>query len=124
MNNSDTNSDKRNFSRIPFDADALIKGEHGEWKSEVLDISLKGALLELPENWTGEKGTAFELEIKLAPDAVIYMQARVAHIEEDHIGFLCEHIDLDSITHLRRIIELNTGDEELLNRELSSLSHK
>lgn len=121
---NDSNEEKRVFSRIPFDAAVMIRGEHGEWKSVLLDISLKGALLELPAVWDGKTGDPFELEITLAPDAIIDMQAHVAHIEEDHIGFQCDHIDLDSITHLRRIIELNTGDEKLLNRELSSLSHK
>lgn len=121
---SDSNSnEKRVFSRIPFDAQVLIRGEHGEWKSTLLDISLQGALLHLPEDWVAAVGTPFELEITLAPDAVIFMESVVAHIEKDHIGFRCEHIDLDSITHLRRIVELNTGDEALLNRELSALSH-
>lgn len=117
-------NEKRNFSRIRFDAHALIKGEHAKWDSDLLDISLQGALLRLPENWDASIGTPFELEITLAPDAIINMETVVAHIEKDHIGFRCEHIDLDSITHLRRIVELNMGDEELLNRELSSLSHK
>ena len=31
-------------------------------------------------------------------------------------------IDLDSITHLRRLVELNLGDEKLLERELSHLA--
>jgi len=51
------------------------------------------------------------------------MTASVAHIDPTRIGFICEHIDLDSITHLKRLVELNLGDEELLHRELSSLIH-
>jgi hypothetical protein len=34
---------------------------------------------------------------------------------------LCESIDLDSITHLRRLVELNAGDPALLERELTAL---
>ncbi len=37
--------------------------------------------------------------------------------------FRCEHIDIDSITHLKRLIELNLGDEALLHRELAHLIH-
>ena len=45
------------------------------------------------------------------------------HIEDDHTGYRCEHIDLDSISHLRRLVELNLGDPDILDRELSELSH-
>ena len=41
--------------------------------------------------------------------------------EGGKIGLQCESIDLDSITHLRRLVELNAGDPALLDRELSSL---
>ena len=35
---------------------------------------------------------------------------------------LCaKHIDLDSISHLRRFVELNLGDEQELERELGAL---
>ena len=54
-------------------------------------------------------------------DASIRMDVTVAHVEDQHIGFRCEHIDLDSITHLRRLVELNVGDIDILNRELSAL---
>jgi len=34
---------------------------------------------------------------------------------------LCQRIDMDSITHLRRLIELNAGDPGLLQREPAQL---
>jgi hypothetical protein len=49
------------------------------------------------------------------------MDVTVAHCESEHVGFHCDHIDIDSITHLRRLVELNLGDPELLERELSAL---
>jgi len=49
------------------------------------------------------------------------MSCEVAHIEGDHIGLLCRSIDLDSITHLRHLIELNLGDAALLEREFKAL---
>jgi hypothetical protein len=33
----------------------------------------------------------------------------------------CDSIDLDSITHLRRLVELNAGDPRELDRELAIL---
>ncbi len=118
---SEKQQENRIFSRIVFDAKTVISNTEQEWETELLDISLKGALLEKPATWDAPIGAEFRLGISLSEDTVIYMQASVAHIENDHIGFTCHHIDLESITHLRRIVELNTGNDELLNRELSSL---
>jgi hypothetical protein len=115
------NDDNRHFSRIHFDASAVISdGEH-EWTTELLDISLKGALVKKPADWQATTGQAFNLQIKLSEDSIILMEASVAHVENNHIGFCCHHIDLDGITHLRRLVELNTGNEDLLQRELSAL---
>jgi len=114
--------EQRIFSRINFDAQTTIIGSEKEWSTELLDISLKGVLVAMPENWDANKGATFNLQIMLSEDTIISMEATVAHIENKHIGFHCEHIDLESITHLRRIVELNTGNEDLLNRELSALS--
>jgi hypothetical protein len=49
------------------------------------------------------------------------MECRVAHIEPTYVGFHCLRIDLDSISFLRRMVELNTGEPAVLERELSAL---
>ena len=49
------------------------------------------------------------------------MDVWVAHEENKELGLKCKDIDVDSITHLRRLIELNLGDPDLLERELSAL---
>ena len=43
------------------------------------------------------------------------------HVEGHHVGLRCESIDLDSITHLRRLVEMNSGDSTILDREFASL---
>jgi hypothetical protein len=45
----------------------------------------------------------------------------VAHVEGEHVGLLCRSIDIESITHLRRLLEINLGDAKLLERELKAL---
>lgn len=49
------------------------------------------------------------------------MEISLAWARDGLLGFECQHIDLDSISHLRRLVELNLGDEELLERELALL---
>lgn len=113
--------EQRRFSRIPFDAKVNIIGPVSAWESRLLDISLKGALVELPQGWNVAVGDPCRLEVKLGGSVTISMDTNVAHVERNHIGFRCHHIDLESVTHLRRVVELNMGDPSLLDRELSSL---
>jgi hypothetical protein len=116
------NTNKRRFSRIPFDATVRVTGEQQQWDSQLLDISLKGALVKQPEGWNASEDGKYNLDITLSENIVIHMEASISHTVNQQIGFRCDHIDLDSISHLRRIVELNTGSEELLNRELSALT--
>jgi hypothetical protein len=45
----------------------------------------------------------------------------VVHLEGVQVGMTCEDIDLQSLTRLRRLLELNTGDADLMDRELTHL---
>ncbi len=119
-----THSEQRHFSRIAFDAPVTLvcADRQATWLSKVLDVSLKGALVVRPSDWSGDRGQHCTLEIKLLGDQIVIgMEVVVAHVEEDHIGFTCHHIDIDSASHLHRLVELNLGDEALLQRELAEL---
>ncbi|MFZ2288248.1 MAG: PilZ domain-containing protein [Halopseudomonas yangmingensis] len=114
--------DRRRFSRIPFDAPVMLSGDNWHCQARLLDISLRGLLVIRPADWNPAYGKALvEARIELSPGCQIVMQIRLAHAEDDMLGFLCEHIDLDSISHLRRLVALNLGDEALLERELGAL---
>jgi hypothetical protein len=120
-----TTQDKRRFSRIEFDAEVSLINDTDVWKSKLIDISLKGLLATVPRIWNASVGDHYITELFADnDDAVIRMEASVTHIGERRVGFKCEYIDLDSISHLRRLIELNIGDTEILNRELSELGSK
>ena len=117
--------EKRRFSRIPFHTRTTLVGPSGSWNSQLIDLSLKGALIGEPPDWGGAVGERYTLEIELGEHAeiVITMEVRIAHIEDGHIGCECLDIDVASISHLRRLMELNLGDASLLERELSALWH-
>ena len=114
--------ERRHFIRVTFDAPAQLTTGDGCFSVHVLDLSLKGALVKLPLDATFPEGIACRLDVSL--DDVsdhIQMEGRIAHLNNNRIGVLCQTIDLDSVTHLRRLVELNLGDPELLSRELSAL---
>lgn len=114
--------EKRLFSRILFDAPVELSTSEKHWQSHLIDISLKGALIRKPGNWQARPSGEYELDVQLGDkDSHISMQAMIAHEDADQIGFNCVHIDLDSVSCLKRLVELNLSDEALLERELDHL---
>ncbi len=91
----------------------------------MIDISLKGVLLQLPAGQAPQAGMPCLVKLPLgdgaADDIVISMAGELAHVEGDHAGVLCRSIDIESITHLRRLIEINLGDAAASERELKAL---
>jgi hypothetical protein len=113
--------DRRHFWRAHFKSPVLLTLHGKVQEAKLHDISLKGALVEVPADWPGKSGERCQLRLNLAADATINMSTSVAHIDGSRVGLHCDNIDLDSVTHLRRLVELNAGDPGLLDRELSAL---
>ncbi len=116
-----TSPERRAFKRIPFDADTQIRQGTHAWSVVLVDLSLKGLLIEEPFSWEIDTQAPASATVILDGDTTIHMEVRWRHSEHKQVGFECEHIDIDSISHLRRLIELNLGDSEILERELSAL---
>jgi len=116
-----SNSERRQFWRAAFHSTVQLVDASGTTPAELVDISLRGALIKVPPGWAGRIDNPCQIKLKLADDAVILMRSVVAHVEGRRIGLRCESIDIDSITHLRRLVALNAGDASLLDREFSAL---
>ena len=118
---NDTSSDRRRFQRFAFDAETELVQDQRRWPVTLHDLSLKGLLVDRPEHWDADPTQPFEAKIRLADDAEVRMEVEMSHSEGELIGLVCRHIDVESISHLRRLVELNLGDESLLERELAAL---
>ena len=115
--------ERRHFVRVGFDAPALLTTATAAFSVHVLDLSLKGALIMVPAQAALGQGTLCQLTIPLTDTGNhIAMSTEVAHVQGLHTGLLCKGIDLDSVTHLRRLIELQLGDPALLERDLGELT--
>lgn len=117
---TETATDHRRFQRIHFDL--KIQYEVGDVKlnCELVDISLRGALIRNCAGKSLGEGASCKLIINLddAGEMQIVMEGKVAHEEANQIGIYCDHMDLDSMAHLRRLVESNLADPKLLEREL------
>lgn len=119
--------EQRHFSRIPFDAEVHITDPQNKTRhsARLLDISLNGALTTQPETSATEINKTYQLEFSLTEfdsDTRLHMEVSVVHMEEDRIGFQYQNMDIDTAAHLHRLVELNLGDEKLMERELAELA--
>lgn len=114
---------RRQFSRIRFHTEGRLYLPDAEYAADVVDLSLRGALVHLPPEAYAPVGSPCTLKIRLDElGTLIRMETTVVHRQGGYFGLFCQEIDLDSVTHLRRLVELNLGDEALLHRELSLLA--
>ncbi|WP_347986876.1 PilZ domain-containing protein [Methylomonas sp. AM2-LC] len=114
--------EKRRFHRALYNAEAVLISTNISIPCKIIDISLKGCLLAFAEPLNIQKGMLNTLNITLSDDESIIMDISAVHETGNHIGFICQHIDIDSITNLRRLVELNLGNSEILDRELIALN--
>lgn len=83
---------------------------------------MKGVLVQLATPTTLQAGQRCTFDLTLSDNEThIAMSVRVAHVNGDRAGFHWERIDAESLTHLRRLLELNLGDADLVERDLSQL---
>jgi hypothetical protein len=114
---------RRQFTRILFSIKAEIEIEKNMYHVSIHDISLNGALITVIESDQSLKGKQGTLHFLLSDDeSEVNMNITVVHEKANETGLQCNAIDIDSVTHLRRLVELNLGNNEQLNKELSQLS--
>jgi hypothetical protein len=115
----------RLFSRVPFMAQVSLELPTQALEVELLDIALKGALIHTKDDVTVALNDSCRLVLPLTDGGdAIEMNGKVVHLEDQNIGMACTDIDLQSLTRLRRLLELNTGDADMMDRELSHLFAK
>ena len=114
----------RYFSRVPFHAEVELQLQERAMHVQLVDIALKGALVQTTaahaHALVPQESCRLVLPLTDGGDSIV-MTGKIAHLEGAFVGIECLNIDLSSLTQLRRLIELNTGDAELADRELAHL---
>ena len=116
------NTDNRHFHRILYAAEATLSCGDKTRSCEIIDLSLKGCLLGFEFPWEEDPEKLCTLTLQLSEEIKIKMELSATHAVDNKAGFKCEHIDIDSISELRRLVELNLGSSDLLERDLLALS--
>ncbi len=117
--------DRRHFQRVTYECPALLELEGREPVAvEVENLSLKGVLLrQVPAECMPEPGQSANLELQLAPEVAIRMALEVSFCGDGRLGAHWVEIDVEGMAHLRRLLALNLGDAEQVDRELAHMLH-
>jgi hypothetical protein len=111
----------RHFRRIHFETEVSLGAGDKTYTGQLFDVALKGAMIgtETPLPFT--IGDKCNLGIVLPGTPIsLNFQAELIHQEELCYGFKFISESLETLTHLRKLIELNTGDAEATRSELST----
>lgn len=112
---------RRQFQRIEFETPVILDQNNLSLSSDVIDISLKGLLIK-GDQLPFDLSQPLHIRIPLTETVIIKMTALWSHSRNGASGFQWVQVDLESLMHLRRLLELNSEDAMLLERELAHLS--
>lgn len=111
----------RYFRRIPFEAEVTVDFGQDIRSGELLDVAMKGAMVGTDTPFPASLGDKCSLCISLPGTPIsLDFEAELVHSEEKRYGFKFISENLETLTHLRKLIELNTGDAEATRSELSA----
>ncbi|MCU0755908.1 MAG: PilZ domain-containing protein [Xanthomonadales bacterium] len=87
MNPSSAHGPSLRHKRMTVDSACLmIRGEES-YTSEVMDISSTGVMVRRPVDWLGQRGDRFVLDMLFGDDLNIHVEAVVARVGDDEVGF-------------------------------------
>lgn len=115
-------TEKRHYERVSFVEQAQVHCGDNSYPCMVIDLSLKGTLVEFTQQSVPKLCQDQQCEISLqleGSDITLRFEATATHTHLHTIGFKFERMDSDSMTHLRRLLELNTGNPEEIDREIN-----
>ena len=113
-------TDNRQFHRVKFAAKTVVECGTAKIEASLVDISMKGALLrftDVPD--LPPKGRCLVSVTLDASDIVLHFEAEVVHVRSEFIGLKFVGIDIDTMIHLRSLLELNTADPDQVRSELA-----
>ncbi|NIY81649.1 PilZ domain-containing protein [Vibrio hepatarius] len=116
-------SERRRFSRIVYRTPAIVVQGELTINASISDLSLHGLLITCDQANKLNLDKQIDVEFALlGSDITIQLTGNIVEINNNMIRLSIDHIDIESIGYLKRLVELNVGDDELLYRDIEHLS--
>jgi len=114
--------EKRRFSRIRFEEKCVVEYDDHFVEGSLVNVSLKGALIEFDGEITCRPGDGCRLSFNLGnPDFYLEFMVEVVHCSDNLAGIEFVDTDLNTMIHLRNLLEARTGNPLLVKKELDFL---
>lgn len=110
--------ERRAFQRIPHDGEVMMEAEGRRLTGHVSNLSLGGAAVLLDEPTPATAGDEAHVRVKLCDEVSFEATLRITWCRDGMLGGFWAAIDSDGLTHLKRMLLLNTGDPERARLEL------
>lgn len=115
--------ERRRFSRIVYQVATKLTQDTLVVEGTVQDLSLQGLLIDCANHHQLNHHLPVQIRFQLTDsDIDIQLEASIVSTINTSVRLRIEHLDIDSISHLKRLVELNVGDDELLYREIEHLT--
>ncbi|MFI4969323.1 MAG: PilZ domain-containing protein [Lysobacterales bacterium] len=82
-------------ARMSIRSAVLISSGHNAWSSEIEDISATGVMVGKPDNWSGQLGDVYALDMLIGESLDIHVEARLARVTDSQLGFAYARIPAD-----------------------------
>ena len=107
--------DKRKRSRVPvrFDVTIVLRGERIQ--ARIINISLTGILCTTDRRF--QKDDTCTVVISLRDDLQITIDAKLIRVAKDETAISFIAMDEESFSHLKKVVQYNTGDADRIEKE-------
>lgn len=109
---------KRRRTRVNAGFRVALHKEDFDAFVESHNLSLKGILCDPAQGFF--VGDECEVSIPLSDDAIIRVSAKVVRSDGSGLAADFHHMDEVSFTHLRRLVQFNSEDADIIDSELTS----
>lgn len=113
-------NEKRNYRRINFQTEAEINIDAVSHHCELVDLALQGALFRSEQELPLSIGDKTVLTIELpSSELCLNFNGELIHQRGQFYGFLFVSENAVTMGHLRRLLELNVGNAEEVDKEFN-----
>lgn len=116
--------ERRRFTRIPFDKRIVLKNEEGTTTVATIEnLCLKGASVVFDDPRFAQQTDLLSFTIELSSDETMMIKGTAAVVwqKEQKAGLYFVSMGIDYFILLRRLVELNYQDADVIEKELEQL---
>jgi hypothetical protein len=110
---------QRHSTRIALDVPATLGSGQTAHATRLIDLSLSGALVARPGDWTGGRGERSTLTLHPEHQPALTLPVAISQLTEARIGMAFVDLAAHTGEELRWLLRASLADNALLEREFS-----